>query len=252
MTCDELRPYYILFAMGVLDEPEKGELRAHLERGCETCTAGLREACDLACALGASADGPEPPRSLRRRILASAGAAPQPGWHWRTAWQSAAAVALVAVAVLVYAGRRSAAELAASAAETASFREEAARRAAEAAELRDSLNLLRAPETREVTFGAGKPAPARGRVFVNPSAGVLLIASNLPAPPAGKIYEMWIIPKGGKPAPAGLFASGADGSAVYLYRTTVTLATTGAIAVTLEAAGGVDAPTTQPVIVAAL
>ena len=32
MTCDELRPDYILYAVGVLEEPEKAELRAHLDR----------------------------------------------------------------------------------------------------------------------------------------------------------------------------------------------------------------------------
>ena len=38
MTCDELRPDYVLFAMGVLEDPERSELRAHLERGCQVCT----------------------------------------------------------------------------------------------------------------------------------------------------------------------------------------------------------------------
>ena len=244
MTCDELRPNYVLFALGVLEDPERSELRAHVERGCEICTPGVSEARALAYTMGASAEG-EPPKGLRKRILASAGAPTEHRWHWPTAWQTAAAVVLLAIGVTVYVARRQEAE-------TASLQAEIKRRGTETASLREALSLLQAPETREITFGEGKPVPPRGRVFINPFSGVLLVASNLPAPPAGKIYEMWILPKGGKPAPAGLFASNENGTALHLHRTTVSLATTVAIAVTLERAGGVDAPTSQPVIVAAL
>ena len=117
----------------------------------------------------------------------------------------------------------------------------------EAASLRSALALLQAPETREVTFGQGAPVPPRGRIFFNPSS-VLLVASNLPAPPAGKTYEMWIIPKGGKPAPAGLFSSTAQGTALHFYNAPARLSETDTIAVTLEVATGVDAPTSQPII----
>jgi anti-sigma-K factor RskA len=161
------------------------------------------------------------------------------------AWRIAAAVAIAAIVALVYVDWRQAAE-------TTALRKQVGREAAESAGLRAALTLLESPETREVRFGEGQPAPPRGRVFVNPSSGVLLVASNLPAPPAGKTYEMWIVPKAGKPAPAGLFASGADGTAVHVYRAPVSLADIGAIAVTLEPAGGVEAPTSQPVIAAAL
>ena len=245
MTCDELLPDYVLFAMGVLEDPERNELQAHLERGCEVCTPGVSEARALAYTLGASAEGREPSKGLRKRILAAAGAATERRWHWPTAWQTVAAMVLLGIGLTAYLARNHAAE-------TEALRAEIARRGTETASLREALSLLQDPETREVTFGEGKPAPPRGRVFINPSSGVLLVASNLPAPPAGKIYEMWIIPKGGKPAPAGLFASSEDGTALHLHRTTISLATTGAIAVTLERAGGVDAPTSQPVIVAAL
>jgi len=244
MTCDELRPDYILFAMGVLEEPEKSELRAHLDRGCENCTPGMHEARAWVYAMGAAQEGPEPPKSLRSRVLAAAGAAPDRRWHWSIAWVAASVVALVAIAVTVYQTQRHDAEIAA-------LRDQLTRSGVEVAGLREIVTLLQAPETREVTFGQGRPAPARGRVFLHPY-GVLLFASNLPAPPAGKAYEMWIIPKSGAPAPAGLFASTAQGNAVHFYRSPVSMDTTGAVAVTLEDAAGVAAPTTQPVIVAPL
>jgi len=247
MTCDELRPDYALFAMGALDDPEKSELKAHLARGCETCAAGIREAQQMSYALAASAQGPEPSRDLRKRILAAAGeVGVEPArWHWATAWQAAAAVAVIAVAAFLYQTQQKDSEI-------ASLQNELQRSGEQAATLTAALALLQAPETREVTFGQGAPAaPPSGRVFFN-SASVLLIANNLPAPPAGKAYEMWIIPKGGKPAPAGLFASNTQGTSYHFFRASAPLAQSDTVAVTLENAAGVDATTTTPVIGVAL
>jgi anti-sigma-K factor RskA len=247
MTCDELRPDYVLFAMGTLEDPEKSELKAHLARGCEACAAGIREAQQLTYGLGASAEGPEPSRGLRKRILAGAGEAvmEETRWHWATAWQAAAAVAVLGVAAFLYQTEQKDSEI-------ASLQTEVQQSGEQSASLQAALALLQAPETREVTFGQGSPAaPPSGRVFFD-SASVLLIANNLPAPPAGKAYEMWIIPKGGKPAPAGLFASNTQGKAYHFFRASTPLAQTDTVAVTLENAAGVNAPTTTPVIGVAL
>ena len=89
----------------------------------------------------------------------------------------------------------------------------------------------------------------RGKVFVNPSQGLLLVASNLPPAPAGKTYEMWVIPKGGKPLPAGLFQSANDGTATHLQRGRIA-PNADLVAVTLEDAAGSDSPTTTPLFAA--
>ena len=239
MTCDELRSDYVLYAMGILEDPERTELRAHLDRGCENCTAGIREARQFASSLGAAVEAPEPSRQLRQRVLAIAGPIRESRWDWRTAWQAAAAVALLAAGVIVYQNQSSSSAI-------AEVRGQLNQSNLEAASLRSALALLQAPETREVTFGQGTPAPPRGRVFFNPSS-VLLIASNLPAPPAGKAYEMWII-RGGRPARAGLFSSTAQGTALHFYTPSTPLLPADTVAVTLEIAAGVDAPTSTPVI----
>lgn len=243
MNCEDLRSDYLFYALGTLEEPERSELRAHLARGCENCTAGLREARQLAFGIGAAAEGPEPPRTLRGSVLAAAGAAPEKRWNWFTALVTLAAASLAAVGILVYQQRNYHSE-------EARLRMEIARSGVEAAALREALALIQAPETREVTFGQGQPAPPHGRVFFHPS-GVLLIASHLPEPPAGKAYEMWII-RGGKPAPAGLFRSDTQGNAVHLYHPLAAPAANDVVAVTLETAAGVDAPTSTPIIVAPL
>ena len=210
MTCDELRPDYLLYALGVLEEPERSEVRAHLERGCEACTAGLREARGLAFAMGGGVGRPR-----RRRVNCAAAfwrrpvGFPTSAGTGSRAWAAAGGTALAAAGLLIYQARSFRAEL-------AEARIEMERSGAAAAAMRQAFDLIQAPETREVTFGQGQPAPPRGRVFFHPS-GVLLVASRLPAPPPGKTYEMWII-RGGKPAPAGLFRSNPQGNAIHLYR----------------------------------
>jgi hypothetical protein len=108
MTCEELRPDYLLYAMGTMGEPENSELRSHLDRGCEACTEGIRHAHALTYSMGGLLDGPEPPRSLRSRVLAIPGVEddraqalrPLPLWARPVAlwqgWALAAAVLVVA------------------------------------------------------------------------------------------------------------------------------------------------------------
>jgi anti-sigma-K factor RskA len=103
-----------------------------------------------------------------------------------------------------------------------------------------------------VSFGKGQPAPPHGNVLLNPKLGVMLIASNLPPAPSGKIYEMWVIPKGGAPRPAGLFQSTSGGTAMHVLSGPVDASTVAAIAVTLEPEAGSAGPTTTPIIAAAV
>jgi len=244
MNCSELGDHYELFALGVAEEPERSEIRAHLGRGCEVCMREVRKARGLAAVLGATAAEAGPSRRLRRRILAAAGYEPSRfGW---TVFAAAAALAASFAAVYFSGREKQFAE------EAANLREQIRRQTIELTRLNEAFVILSAPDTTVTSFGAGAPAPPKGKVFVNPAQGVLLIASNLPPAPSGKIYEMWVIPKGGKPAPAGLFQSEAGGSAMHLARGPVDVRATAAVAVTLENPGGAPQPTSTPLIVAAL
>jgi hypothetical protein len=131
-------------------------------------------------------------------------------------------------------------------------REQAREQTIELTRLTEAFAILNGPDTTEASFGGSQPQPPKGKVFVNPLQGVLLMASNLPPARSGKIYEMWIIPKGGKPVPAGLFQSAMEGTALYVRRGPVDVNTTGAVAVTLENEGGAPQPTSEPIIVAAI
>ncbi|HEY3551148.1 MAG TPA: anti-sigma factor [Gaiellaceae bacterium] len=68
-----------------------------------------------------------------------------------------------------------------------------------------------------------------------------LHVSGLPAAPHGKTYEAWVIPKIGAARPAGLFG----GSTTLQLQGNVPQ--NAVVAVTLERAGGVSAPTTTPI-----
>lgn len=232
MNCDQLREYYELYVLGVAEEPEHSEIRRHLHRGCEVCGTGVKRALKTTALLAASAPAAQPSRKLRRRILASVGLERRgPEWIAIGALTAAlAAMFLFVIFVMQSRGR---------------YVEEALRS-------RAAFAILYGPNTVEASFGGSQPRPPRGKVFVNASQGVLLIASNLPRTPADKIYEMWIIPKGAKPVPAGLFQSLEDGEAMHIRRGNVDVASMAAVAVTVENRTGADQPTTTPLIVAAL
>ena len=232
MNCDQLRDHYDLYALDIAEDPERGEIRAHLNRGCEVCVAGVKRALQTTALLGASAPPAEPSGKLRRRILASVGVETR-RLNWIVAWTAAAAIAAMLLLLILVTRDR------------ARYLEEAVRS-------RAALAILYGPRTVEASFGGAQTQPPRGTVFVNPSQGVLLIASNLFPTPADKIYEMWLIPKGAKPVPAGLFQSYRDGQALHVRPGAVDIAATAAVAVTIENQAGADQPTTTPLIVAAL
>jgi hypothetical protein len=127
------------------------------------------------------------------------------------------------------------------------LRDQLRRQTIEVTRLNEAFAILSGPGTIEAGFGQGP----KGKVFVNANRGVLLIASNLPPAPAGKTYEMWVIPKGGKPIAAGLFQSDPSGAATHVQPGPV-VADAAIVAVTLEPAQGSGAPTSQPLLAATL
>jgi hypothetical protein len=241
MNCEELRQHYDLYALDIAENPERDEIRVHLNRGCEACMAGVKRALETTALIGATAPAAQPSRNLRRRILASVGS--RPG---RLSWAPAFAVAALFLWVAAYfaVSNRHRTE--------DTLRAETRAQSAEIQRLTTAFAILSGPRTTEVSFGGAQPRPPQGKVFVNPTRGVLLIASNLPRTAADKIYEMWIIPKDAKPVPAGLFQSQDDGSAMHVRPGTVDLASTAAVAVTVEAQAGADQPTSTPLILAPL
>jgi len=238
-----MRDLYEIYALGILEGDERAEIAQHLATGCAVCLGEVKRATmQNAGILAVMTPDSVPPRRLAARMRAGVGL-PVRRWTW-LAWAAAAAC----LAGVVWSGRKAfviSQQLEAT-------RREVQRTDLELARVRQVLDILNAPGTRAVSFGEEKQAPPRGSVFVNPEKGVVLIASHLPQLAPGRVYEMWVIPKGGAPKPAGLFQSTESGTAVHTLQGPVDIAATGAVAVTVEPDTGSAAPTSKPIIVASL
>jgi|KBSMisStandDraft_5_1062788.scaffolds.fasta_scaffold241674_3 anti-sigma-K factor RskA len=231
MTCQDLRDSYELYALGLLDGEEKREIDEHLARNCVDCQKQLKNALAVNALLLSQAPQVVPPSRLKRRVMASVGRE-RSGFAWIAALAAAAAVI---VALWLGIQQRTTDR------ELSKARLDLQQSAGERDRLEQALTFLNQPETRQVNFGLDKPAPPRGNFFLNPRLGVLLIASNLPALPAGKAYELWVIPKGDAPRPAGTFQADPQGTAMHILNGTVDSSVT--LAVTVEPEAGSPAPT---------
>jgi hypothetical protein len=228
MTCDELRDEYEAFALGVAEDPERTGIVEHLAGQCPTCTHGVREAAAVVAGMSSLGHQTNPPKALRRRVLAMVDA---PGARSRFGvwlpWGLAFTLALVLASVIVPAHRQS----------------------DSASRFQAALAILNDPYSREVSFGEAEH-PARGRFFVSPRRGIVLIASSLPPLAPDRTFEMWVLPQSGNPIPAGTFRGEREGTAVHVRPGPVQSAA--ALAVTVEPSGGSQQPTTTPFIVSRL
>jgi hypothetical protein len=238
-VCDDFHDDFELYALGLLDPTEKEEMEAHLLTGCGTCAAALKDALAVNAIVMSMAPDVVPPARLKRRVLAGVGVQ-RMSWSWLSAL---AAACMLMVALWLSVQERS------RASELAQARRALIDVSSQRERLMQALSFLDDPSTVPVSFGKGQPIPPHGNVFVHSKLGVLLIAANLPPAQAGKTYEMWVIPKGGAPRPAGLFQS-QGGTAMHILSGPVDLASLGAVAVTLEPEAGSSAPTSTPLIVA--
>jgi anti-sigma factor RsiW len=225
------------YALDALEPGERSAYEAHLA-GCEQCQQELSSFLETTEALAVAASGPAPSPALRERILAEVRAeAPQnvvslePRRQRRAAVPVLAAAAAIAAVVALAFGIR-AADL--------SGQLDDSRAALDRAQ--SSAAVLADPGAQSVDLQAGD-----GRLVVDTDGRAVLVLDGLGPAPAGKTYEMWVVPGGeiSRASSAGLF-SGGGGREILPVEGTVRPGDV--VAVTVEPAGGVAAPTTQPVV----
>ena len=222
------------YALDALDEDERSAYEAHLA-DCEHCQQELASFWTTTEALAVAASGPEPSVALRERILADVRAEPQnvvafEPRRWRVApvlGAVAAVAAVVALGIGLWASNLSS---------------ELDETRAALARAQAAAQLLVDPAAQTVALQQGT-----GRLVVDADGQAVLVVEGLEPAPAGKTYELWIVPGGDIAAasPAGLFP-GRDGTEIVGLEGTVTPGDV--VAVTVEAAAGADAPTTQPIV----
>jgi len=109
--------------------------------------------------------------------------------------------------------------------------------------------VLAAPDLARIDLQGQPVAPdARARALWSRSRGLVFTAANLPPPPAGKSYQVWVV-TAQAPISAGLLTPDPSGVGTQYYMTPADIAPPVAVAVTLEPAGGVPAPTGERFLV---
>jgi anti-sigma-K factor RskA len=118
--------------------------------------------------------------------------------------------------------------------------------AAKASHAQQVLEVLNAPDAQRVTLTATKipPAPTAHAVYLADRGALMMEANNLKPVPAGKTYELWVIPaSGAAPVPAGIFTPNAEGYASVVLPQLPSGIPAKAFGITIENAGGAATPT---------
>jgi anti-sigma-K factor RskA len=257
---DELRSQIGAFVLGALAPAEQAEVRAHLAV-CDECAAEVRALQPAVDAIAWSVEPVDPPAAVRQGILASiatpAVVTPAATRSKVTAprslapWLAAAASLALAVALGAYASQlRGRVQTLEQELREAILQVQAGERLTAQARLvatdaQRQLSVLAAPDVAQVALKGQAVAPqASARALWSRSRGLLLSASNLPALPPGRTYQLWVISGKNPPISDGwTFKADASGSATTMFATPATLPAPTAMAVTIEPDGGTTSPT---------
>jgi hypothetical protein len=275
--------YKSLVAAHALDALDAGELRSleeHLST-CADCRIELDELRGTVATIALSAPTVEPPEALRDRILAVARTTPQTQKPHAVSKESvpdmvpkksktapnnvvsfipreaktsnglkfvalAASLAFVAALIGLIAIWQQHRQTRALVSELTN---RIAKTEGDLAREREMREAFAAPDVRLSELRGTASAPLASAKFgVDRYTGrAMLLAYNLPAPPAGKEYQLWYI-SDGKPLPGGVFRTDAKGNGELKGIVSPEGRAAGVFAVTLEPQGGGSAPTSAPIL----
>jgi anti-sigma-K factor RskA len=221
------------YVLDALDAEERRAFETHLEE-CERCREELASFWNVTEALAVASSGPTPSSDLRGRIVEAARAEPPVVLPLAPRWRRAvvpvlAAVAAAAAAVAIGLGIW---------ANQLSSDLDSTRAALDAQQ--QAAEVVADPSARTISLESGT-----GRLVVTSDGRAVLVLSDLDPAPAGKTYEVWVIGQDASPQRAGLFRGHEGADLVGVERP---VGAGAVVAVTLEKAGGVDAPTQSPVV----
>jgi anti-sigma-K factor RskA len=281
VTHEELREHLEAWAIGALRVPEAQEVERHLLtcQACSEIASGL-SLVPLALQAHRPVDTPSP--FARTRLLSTIQAAATPGTPGSTvlegtadkqrslsavgsakakgagvaAWLAMAA-ALVLAAFLGWDGVRLRGRIAELTSELAQARAAVAATESRMAMLQRSadrnqsaLAVLTAPDVARIDLAGQPDAPqASGRAYWSRARGMVFSAAALPPPPSGRTYQVWVVTSAPAPISAGLIEPDSGGHVSAVFATPPDIPQPIAVAVTLEPAGGVPAPTGPKVLV---
>ena len=213
------------YSLDAVTDAERTAVARHVA-ACSRCRDWLSRYGSTTEVLALSiADAPAPRTDLRDRILAAAATTAQVwpvtrpsvvpsrsrGWSRYGGWLAAAALFVITLGVGVW-----------------------------NYSLQQQIQALQPRQSPGLAMVATADAPGAGGTVVVQSDGALLTVASLPPPPAGKVFEAWVIDKAGAHA-AGSFGTTSDGRGSL--QLTQQPAAGDTVAVTTEPSPGLAAPT---------
>jgi anti-sigma-K factor RskA len=238
-----------LLALGALQGDERVALEKHLE-GCFACRHELERLRGDMALLALSASGPAPPQRSRERLLKAMAkepraqkAAPRRSFSSWAIVPWLAALALLFVAAFFWQQSDRLAQ------RVAHLQDQSAQQQAQLERAREVVSTLTSTDAMRVTLVAAQnpPQPQGKAIYVKNRSSLIFLASNMPALPPQKIYELWLIPINGAPIPAGVFKPDSRGSATLVEPPLPAGIEAKAFAITVEPEQGSSAPT-MPIV----
>jgi len=244
-----------LYALDELTGAERVAFEEHL-RTCTGCRRELQALRGDLGLLGLSSSGPQPPARSKDRLLRAIAGEPrgvslpareaqaEKSWWWSLV-PALAALGLLIFAVTTWHGNVGLRD------HLAELRNRNQDQAIELDRANQELRLLTSPDAVHVSLNPQKAANApNGTAIFSPTRRrMMLMASNLPAVPQGKAYELWVIPTSGAPIPAGVFKPDEHGNAIVMDHLMPEGVEAKAFAITVENEAGSEKPTSPPVLV---
>jgi anti-sigma-K factor RskA len=250
--------YLAGFALGVLTPAEQKKMEDHLRDGCDLCEPELRILNATAERLPNGIPSAPLPDGLKARVrnrLEKEGlleAQPKPraqGKEQRFYWYATAAILIAALAAGLFWNshlklKEQAEKVAEKEAQIAEMEKTLKAKDAEISWLRDPVVQL-----AQLT-GLAEASHAKGKMIWHPTEhkGIFYVQS-LPPLVQTKAYQLWVIGAHG-PVSAGVFETDKQGAAVVTIQQ-IQGSVDGSLqfAVTIEKAGGVQKPTTNPILI---
>jgi anti-sigma-K factor RskA len=241
-----------LLALGTLEGDERLALEKHLQE-CAACRRELESLRGDMALMALSTAGPKPPARSRERLMAAMAKEPRretvspPRRPWWVLAPSLLAVVFLLLVILLMRQNSALTQ------RIAAMDYDAAAQQVELRRAHEIVSTLTANDAMRVTLVAAKtlPQPQGKAIYVRDRSSLIFIASNMPAPPPQKAYELWLIPASGAPIPAGVFKPDAHGSAAVVNPPLPAGVEAKAFAITIEPEAGSTTPTMPIVMVGA-